>query len=68
MAEPVWEEWMRNDVLATFCPGYSADDPTVLTDKAPNTARSNEEAEVKPVRLVRIQAGKLPNGEGPASL
>ena len=59
--EPVWEEWLRADVLATFCPGYSPDDPTVVDDdKTPAPA---ERTEFKP-RLARIQAGKLPDGEG----
>lgn len=60
MSDPVWEEWLRNDVLSTFCPGYSPDDPTVVDDKAPPP---EERTEFQP-RLARIQAGKLPNGEG----
>jgi len=60
MADPVWEEWLRNDVLATFCPGYSPEDPTVINDDAP---APEPRTEFQP-RLARIQAGFLPDGEG----
>jgi len=61
MAEAVWEEWIRNDVLATFCPGYSPDDPTVVSDD--KSAPAAESGGSMQPRLARIQAGKLPNGE-----
>jgi len=60
-ADVPWEEWLRSDVLQTFCPNYSPDDPTVIDDD--KAAAPAERTELKP-RLGRIQAGKLPDGEG----
>merc|ERR1719163_338625 len=54
-------EFLREQVLQHFCPGYSPDDPTVVKETPVPPIKSASGGELVP-RLVRIQAGTLPDG------
>jgi len=59
--ELAFEPFIRDQVLRRFCPGYTPGDLTVPGQ--PVQTHSEDENEVLPPKLIRVQAGFLPQGE-----